>query len=138
MPALTQIISVTNLFVIYSNYCPIEEKETSFARLRKPWISDAIMISLNRKNELFRQYKNDIVIFDHYNSIKNNFTTTLRLAENYYVQRKFTERSDNSRDTWKSTSKYVTINHNGSSISNPSVIAEVFNNYFFKHSLQSW
>ena len=42
-----------------------------------PWISDAIMISLNRKHELFRQYENGIVTFDHYNSFKNNFTTTL-------------------------------------------------------------
>ena len=69
--------SCNNLFVIYSNCYPIEEKEISFARLRKPWISDAIMISLNRKHELFRQYKNGIVIFDHYNSFKNNFTTIL-------------------------------------------------------------
>ena len=65
-----------NLFLIYSNCCPIKEKEISFARLRKPWISGAIMISLNRKHELFRQYKNLIVTFDHYNSFKNNFTTT--------------------------------------------------------------
>ena len=70
-----------NLFVIYSNCCPIKEKEISFARLRKPWISDAIMISLNRKEELFRQYKNGTVTFDHYNSFKNNFTTSLRLQK---------------------------------------------------------
>ena len=44
----------------------------SFTRLRKPWISDAIMVSLNRKHELFRQYKNGIVSFDHYNSFKKN------------------------------------------------------------------
>ena len=67
-----------NLFVIYSNCCPLKEKEISFARLRKPWISDAIMISLNRKHELFRQYKNETVTFGDYNSFMNNFTTTLR------------------------------------------------------------
>ena len=93
------------------------------------------MISLNRKHELFRQYKNGTVTFDHYNSFKNNFTTTLRLAKNSYFQRKFTECSNNSRDTWKTlnclirckkTSKDVTLNHNGSSISDLSAIAEVF------------
>ena len=92
------------------------------------------MISLNRKHELFRQYKNGTVTFDHYNSFKNNFTTTLRLAKNSYFQRKFTECSNNSRDTSKircrKTSKDVTLNHNGSSISDPSAIAELFNNYF--------
>ena len=42
-----------NRFVIYSQCCPIKEKEISFTRLHKPWISDAIMVSLNRKHELF-------------------------------------------------------------------------------------
>ena len=54
-------------------------------------------------------------------------------------QRKFTECSNNSRDTWKTlnclirskkTSKDETLNHNGSSITDPAVIAELFNNYF--------
>ena len=43
---------------------------------------------------------NGIVTFDHYNCFKNNFTTTLRRAKNIYFQRKFTECSNNSRDTW--------------------------------------
>ena len=97
------------------------------------------MISLNRKHELFRRYKNGTVTFDHYNSFKNNFTTTLRLAKDSYFQGKFTECSNNSRDTLKTlnclircrkTIKDVTLNHNGSSISDPSAIAELFNNYF--------
>ena len=76
------------------------------------------MISLNRKHELFRQYKNGIVTFGHYNSFKNNFTTTLHLAKNSYFQRKFIDCSNNSRDTWKTlnylirckkTSKDVTL-----------------------------
>ena len=113
-------------------------KKIFFARLRKSWISDAI-ISLNRKHKLFRQYKNGIVTFDHYNSFKNNFTTILLHAKNSYFQRKFTECSNNSKDALKTlnslircknASKDVTLNHNGSSISDPSIIAEVNNNYF--------
>ena len=88
-----------NLFVIYSQCCPIKEKEIYFTRLLKPWISDAIMVSLNRKHKLFRQYKNGIVTFGHYNFFKNNFTTTQRHARNNYFQSKFTECSNNSRDT---------------------------------------
>ena len=61
---------------------PIKEKEICFIRLLKPWISDSIMVLLNRKQKLFRQYKNGIVTFDHYNSFKNNFTTTLHHANN--------------------------------------------------------
>ena len=97
------------------------------------------MVSLNRKHEVFRQYKNGIVTFDHYNSFKNNFTTTLRHARNNCFPRKFTGCSNNSRATWKTsnsliryrnTSKDVIINHNDSTVSDRSAIAEVFNNYF--------
>ena len=97
------------------------------------------MVSLNRKHELFRQYRNGTVSFDHYNSFKKNFTTTLRHARNNYFQRKFTECLNNVRDTWKTlnslirhknTSKDVILNHGGSTVSDPSAIAEVFNDYF--------
>ena len=71
--------------------------------------------------------------------LKNNFTTTLCHAKYNYFQRKFIECSNNSRDTWeilnsfiryKNTSKDVILNHNGSTVSDPSAISEVFNNYF--------
>ena len=97
------------------------------------------MVSLNHKHELFPQYKNGIVTFDHYNSFKNNFTTTLCHARNNYFQRKLAECSNNSRDTWKTlnsliryknNSKDVILSHNGSKVSDPSAIAEAFNNYF--------
>ena len=71
--------------------------------------------------------------------LKNNFTTTLRHDRNNYFQRKFTECLNNSRDIWKilnslirykNTSKDVILNHGGSTVSDPSAIAELFNNYF--------
>ena len=51
------------------------------------------MVLLNRKHEQFRQYKNGIVTFDHYNSFKNNFTTTQRHARNNF----FRENSQSAR-----------------------------------------
>ena len=98
-----------------------------------PWVSDAIAVLLNRKHELFRQYKNGTGTFDHYIFLKNSFTTTQRSARNNYFRRKFTECSNNSGDTWitvyslircKNQSKDVILN------SDSSVIAEVCNNYF--------
>ena len=75
-----------------------------------------------------------IIIF-----FKNNFTTTLRHARNNYFERKFTGCSNNSRDTcktlnslirYKNMSKDIILNHNCSTVSDPSAIAKVFNNYF--------
>ena len=132
-------MDIYRLYTVYRhNY--IGYIEISFAKLHNTWIFDVIMVSLNRKRELFPQYKNGIVTFYHYNSFKNNFTTTLCHARNNYFQRKFTECSNNSRNTWKTlnsliryknnNSKDVILNHSGSKVSDPSAIAEVFNNYF--------
>ena len=124
MSVLIQIISVTTYSLSIAIVVLSRKEKYHLQDFRKPWISDAIMISLNRKHELYRQCKNGIVTFDHYNSFKNNFTTTLHLAKNSYFQRKFTECSNNSRDMWKTlnslilckkTSKDVTLDHNGSS-----------------------
>ena len=42
-----------NRFISYSNCCPIKEKEMSFPRLHKPWISDTVIISIEiREHEL--------------------------------------------------------------------------------------
>ena len=76
MLVLIQIISVITYSLSIANVAQ-SKKKIYFTRLRNPWISDSIMVSLNRKHELFRQYKNGIVSFDPYNSFKNNFTTTL-------------------------------------------------------------
>ena len=97
------------------------------------------MVSLNLKHELFRQYKNGIVTFDHYNYFKKNFTTTLRRARNNYFQRKFSECSNNSRDAWKILNSFIRyknnindiiLNHNGTTVNDPSAIDEVFIKYF--------
>ena len=77
-----QIISVITYSLSIAIVAQPKEKEISFTRLRKSWISDAIMVSLNLKQELFRPYKNGIVTFDHYNTFTNNFTTTTNYLNN--------------------------------------------------------
>ena len=96
-----------NLFIINSNCCPIKEKEIYFKKLRKPWIFVVFVVLLNRKHELFWQYKNDIVTFDHYNSFKNNFTNNLGRVWNNYFQRRFPECSNNSRDAYKIVNRLI-------------------------------
>ena len=66
-----------------------------------------IMVSMDVKHELFRQYKNGIVIFDHNNYYKNNFTTTLCVVRYNYFQRRFTECSNYSRNTQKTLNSLI-------------------------------
>ena len=65
---ITYSLSIT-IFVL-------SKREKYFAR------SVFLTLSLKRKHELFRKYKNGIVTIDYYNAFENNFTTTLRLVKN--------------------------------------------------------
>ena len=83
---------------------------------RKPWISDAIMVSLNRKHELFRVY------------IRMSLLPLIiiillkTISQLLYVMWDL-----NSLFRCKNTSK-----SEYQQVSDPLVIAEVFNNYFSK------
>ena len=136
MLALIQTISVITYTLSIAIIAQSKKNKYILQDFASHWFH-AIMVSLNRKHVLFRQFKNGIVTFDHHNSFKNNFTTTLLHARNNYFQRKFTECSNNSGDIWKSlnslirctnTSNRIIINHNGSTVRDSLVIAEVFNN----------
>ena len=131
-----------NLFVIYRNCCLIKEKLIYFPRLCKPWISDAIIISNYFVS--IRMALLPLIVIIVLKTIKQLLYYSTHARTNYF-QRKFTECSNNSSDTWKTlnslirckkTSKDVILNQNGSSVSDLTVIAKVFNN-FFERCLQS-
>ena len=77
---------------------------------------------------------NGIATLDDFNSFKNNFTTNLRLVKNYNFKRKFTDCSNNSRDTGKSLNSLMAPSKPPKQQwllgQWPSIIAEVFNNCF--------
>ena len=126
-----QIISVTT-YLLSIAIVVLSKKKKHLLHDLQAGISDAIMISLNRKHELFRLYDNGIVTFDNYNYFQHisisreNSQSALKI----HSLPKDTWKTLNSLIRCKNMSKDVTPNHNGSSISDLSVIAEVFNNYF--------
>ena len=134
----TEFFSNT-LYNLYNKYCPIKEKNISFKRLQKPWISDELLAGIKLKHSLFKQMKNNTITFDAYNNYKNTFTSLLRQTKRNYYQHKFDQCSGDIKMTWKylnslikvkKSKQELVLSENGHEIVDSKVIADNFISYF--------
>ena len=110
----------------------------------KPWISPAILASINRRHALF-VIKNQNPTDQNklaYNTYRNTLNDLLREAKRRYLQNQLELNKTNSKKLWqvlngviKGKSTYsqlpdAFVNENGELISEKKEIAEAFNNFF--------
>ena len=127
---------------LYNRCCPVRSKRITKNKLSKPYISKGLLLSINRKHALYKDYKNGSISFDMYKIYRNNVTSEMRRAKNDYYQNRFSECSDNSRTTWAtikslmgSSSKTKSCNPNfnnftGANVTNNSDLCNHMNDYF--------
>ena len=129
----------TNLYNLYNSCCPIRQKNISLKHLHKPWITDGLLRSLNRKHDLFRKMKRNIVPFEVYNNYKNQLTSLLRKAKKSYYEHRFNQCSGDIKKTWKclnslikakKTKTSITLSENGSDVVDSHRVSETYNKYF--------
>jgi len=132
---------------VYNLQLPLVTKRyTIHHNIRKPWITTSILNSVTRKQKLYKRYLRTKSI-EHKNSYikyKNKLTKIIRAAEKKHYCDKFNNVKDSIKDTWRlinnvlhdtvqSSSTRTTINEikdKNSSITDPSQIANKFNEYF--------
>ena len=68
----------------------------------KPWISPAILCSINKKTKLYQKYqhKRSLVNENKYKKYRNVLTNVLRDAKRLYFERKFAESKNDGKKTW--------------------------------------
>ena len=136
---------IHKFLLAYNFHFPIKHfrKKSSMRNVpRKPWISSAILKSINRKDNLYKRYvcnrtDNNRSAYVNY---KNKLTTLIRLSKRNYYHNKLNECKYSSKQTWnvlnnilgRSTkptgSSYFNVDNN--TISDPLKIADCFNKYF--------
>jgi hypothetical protein len=128
------------IYEIYDECCPIRSKTLSRNRYLKPYITDAIITSVNRKHELYREYRRGTVTQEFYKQYRNILTYTLRRAKILYFRDRFENCQGDIKKTWKNlnyllkpkskSTSIPEIIHNGNSVNDPMQIAARFNEYF--------
>ena len=113
---------------------------------QKPWITSEILKLIQKRDKLHRHFlkANDQSIKENfhakYKNIRNQVVSIIRNSKKEYYRDFFQNNSDNMRNTWigikkiihldKSKSIPTSILKNEELITNPTEIANEFNNYF--------
>ena len=124
----------------FNRYFPEKSKQLKTKAIAKPYITTEIKNLIKEKHKLQRKYaKYPITYGDAFRNIRNQVTTAIRNAKSNYYKNKLKENSGNSRKTWQVLNTILNRHPNELSndftindeqISDPSVIANGFNNHF--------
>ena len=70
---------------------------------RMPWITRALLKSINKKNKLYYKYKTSKSIESHrrYSTYRNILTTRLRVAKKDYYRTQFQATFNDTKGTWR-------------------------------------
>ena len=67
--------------VLYRRFCPIRTKHVTQKNLSGEWLSDSLLLCINRKHALFREYRRGNVSFGAYRQYKNCLLYTSDAAD---------------------------------------------------------
>ena len=135
---------------ILDEFAPFKRISKKELQLKsKPWISNSILIEINKRDMLLRKYSkmkhrdNETarIIYDEYKIIRNKITKLKRDGRVEYYHRFFDENKRKSSVIWKGIRSIVNINSTsrkdikllndkGKNVCDPIKIAELLNKYF--------
>ena len=130
---------LSNIFKLYNSCCPIKCKTLSFKRYTKPWITSSVMHAINRKHDLFREYKNNRISFEIYNMYKLTCDNLLRECRSRFFENKFLQIQGDMKETWKQINYFtkpsnndrnITLCDDGRDVSDGCEVANLLNNFF--------
>ena len=112
-------------------------------RNRLPWLTEGLKLSIKHKNKLYctsLKHPTEYNINTYYKNYRNKLTSLLKIEEKNFYQNQITSNKSNLRKVWaiiknvinknKSKKKSDQFISNNKKITNPSEIANGFNDYF--------
>ena len=133
-------VFVDKLVDAYNSACPINRKRISRKRAVAPWLTGALLRSINEKHRLYKLSLRDPELLPRYRRYRNILSSAIRNAKKTYFNNKFEDCRASLKKTWKcinnllrpnsKDSNTIKLKIDNSVISNPIVVANEFNNYF--------
>ena len=133
---------------VLDKHVPLRKLNKKQLRLQsKPWITPGILNSIKRRDMLLRKYINTIEInlkneiHIEYKALRNKIVALIRNSKKNHFRKFFSENANDVRKTWTGIKSIINIRTltkgqpnslsiDNKLITNPSEIAEGFNNYF--------
>ena len=125
------------------NHIPMRNIKNRYKRIPKlPWITQSILRSINRKNNLFYKYRCNPTEKNKkkYVSYKNTLTKLLRTQKKNFYVNQISKYKNDIKNTWKTIKNAMNTPNNTSNISEirwgnassntPAGMAEIFNDFF--------
>jgi hypothetical protein len=140
-------VTIDNLVNKYLPKRKMTKKEVK--QSQKPWITNEILKLIQQRDKLHKHYikaKDEIVkdlFHNKYKTLRNQIVSLCRQSKKEYYQNYFITNSDNLRNTWRGIKSVINLNGKDNShptsllinndlITDPTKIANEFNNYFSK------
>ena len=130
----------SKFYEMYDKCCPVRVKQLSFKRFSKPWIDDILMELINQKHQMYRDYKQQIIDFQTYNSFNKNASAILIRSKSSNYKLKFEQCQGDIKKTWKrindllkpkfNSNESIVIKKDNVVVSDPQSVAESLNAYF--------
>ena len=128
------------LYSLYNSCFPVKVKFISQKRLLAPWLTNALLKSIDRKHVLFRLSRVNNFHIDVYKNYRNVLCRTIAAAKRQYFTIKFEKCQKDVRATWRSINyilkpnsnktQFPNLRVNGKMIKDAMEVAESFNDYF--------
>lgn len=115
---------------------------------KEKWMTNGLLLQINRKNKMYVDWKTKSLNEEIYNMKKINFKTYDRIinrniveAKKNYYNNSFRIHKNDMKNTWKTINETLgrikgnnslptSITHDNTTVTDPTEIANVFNNYF--------
>ena len=135
---------VNKFCLIYNNCFPLcRPNRKAISKIEKPWITDALLKSIKRKNKLYKRFLSNPNTYNNqkYKTYKNKLTHLLKISKLRYYESKINNTSNNIKQTWKLINEVINkrnskpkfhskFQYRNKEISDPTEIANKFCSYF--------
>jgi len=95
------------IFNEYDKECPIKNKTKSYKSKHKPWITNAILQNMKRRQAYFVLYKQNKLPKVFYNRFRNFVTNQIRNSKIEYYENIFSQYKCNMKSTWKNINRIL-------------------------------
>ncbi len=137
---------ISKFIKLYNIYFPLKMSRLSSSRPhrvpRKPWITSAVLKSIDQKEKLYKKYINNPSDYNkkRYHDYRNSLTSIIRISKKDYYAEKLSSCKHNIKQTWtvlnsilghkKNNSSPTSFDINDELVSDPQIISNHFNSHF--------